>query len=636
MKKLDMLTKNNIEDNIDVIAKYFPNCISEKNGVRVINEEILLLELGVDKENYSKEKYHLNWPGKIQSLISANTRSKSTLRPDLKSSKNFEATKNIYIEGDNLEALKIIEETYLGKIKLVYADPPYNTGGDLLYKNNYIDNNKSYMQKSDQVDNEGFLKTTNTETNGKYHSDWLSMMHERIRKARNLLSDDGFFVITIDHYELFNLGNLCDEIFGYSNRVGIVTVFINPKGRQHERFFSASTEYMLVYAKNLDEAVFNSVAIDEKKKEEFDFGDENDKKYRLDDFIRARTSTERSKKPNFWYPIYVSKDLSKITLEKTSNYIEVFPIKNKKEFTWKTIKETFAERNAQGEYQAVEEDGSIVIKNKFYESQVLHNIWHDKKYFSEFNGTNIVKALFDGKNIFPYPKSLYALIDLLKITTNDEDIILDIFSGSATTAHAVMHLNKEENANRRFILIQIPDFTDKDSEAYKAGYKTIAEIGKERIRRAGNKIKNEIVDENLKNIFDDGFKSFVIDSSNFKDVYYTPDNTNQSDLVDIAFNIKEDRTEEDLLFQIFLDWGIDLASTIEEKQIENKKIFIVKDENFIACLHDSLSEKLITELALLKPSKVVFKDSSFKNSSDKINAEQIFKSLSSNTDLRVI
>lgn len=334
-------------------------------------------------------------------------------------------TENLLIDGNNLIALHSIKEQFSAKIKMIYIDPPYNTGGStdiFTYNNNFK------------------------------HSTWLTFIKNRLDVAKDLLRDDGFIALTIDHEELFYIGALADEIFGRTNRVGIVTVYINPKGRQHEKFFSASTEYMLVYAKNINKAKFNDIALDKEKAESFDLED-SEGKYRLEKFIRARTNTLRKNKPNFWYPIYVSQDLQHVTSEKKNGYLEVLPIQNGKEFTWKVKKGTFEERNTNGFFVAEKVKGNIEIFHKYREQQVFKNIWLDKKYFPEFQGTNLLKKIL-GETDFSYPKSLYAVLDTLKIMTNDGDIILDFFAGSGTTGHAVFELNEEDKGKRKFILIE--------------------------------------------------------------------------------------------------------------------------------------------------------------------------------------
>ncbi len=357
----------------------------------------------------------------LVSLRGAKATKQSLFRTDEKG----DIKDNLIIKGNNLLVLHSLKKRFAGKVKLIYIDPPYNTGGP---------------------------QDTFTYNNSFKHSSWLTFIKNRLEIAKELLRDDGFIAITIDHVELFYLGELADEIFGRENRIGIVTIYINPKGRQHEKFFAASTEYMLVYAKNIKVAKFNKVILDEEKAKQFNMEDEYGR-YRLDPFMRARTDTLRKNKPNFWYPIYVSKDLNKITLEKKPDYYEVFPFKNGKEFTWKTLPETFNERNYGGYFVAKKEDGGIVIYHKFYEQQVLKNIWIDKKYFPEFQGTQLLKKLL-GESRFSYPKSLYAVLDTLKIMTKNDDLILDFFAGSGTTGHATLELNKQDGGRRRFILVE--------------------------------------------------------------------------------------------------------------------------------------------------------------------------------------
>ena len=338
---------------------------------------------------------------------------------------------NLIIKGNNLIALHSLKQQFRGQVKLIYIDPPYNTGGStdsFSYNNEFK------------------------------HSTWLTFIRNRIEIAKELLKNDGFMAVTIDHVELFYLGVLLDEIFGQENRIGIVTIYINPKGRQHERFFSAATEHMLVYAKDISKAKFNKVALDKDKIESFDKRDEEGN-YRLEQFIRVRSNTSRTSKPKFWYPIYVSKDLKDIRLTKKKDYHEVFPINNGREFTWKTKSETFEKRNVGDYFVAVEQHGQIIILHKYREQQVIKNLWTDKKYFPEFQGTNLLKNLL-GKNLFSYPKSLYAVLDTLKIMTGNDDIILDFFAGSGTTAHAVLELNTQDNGDRKFILVEQMDYVE--------------------------------------------------------------------------------------------------------------------------------------------------------------------------------
>ncbi len=424
----------------------FKNKIGLTEGDEFISErkEVVLswpykdcvLEGGMTKEDQKRDEIFWNQtlaPDEISRLLDQKVFTNAK-RIDKNGEHKFDGFKtdengnikdNLIIKGNNLLALHSLKKRFAGRVKLIYIDPPYNTGGP---------------------------QDTFTYNNSFKHSTWLTFIKNRLEIAKSLLQEDGFIAITIDHVELFYLGALADEIFGKENRIGIVTIYINPKGRQHEKFFTASTEYMLVYAKNIKAAKFNKVILDEEKAKKFNLEDERGR-YRLEPFIRARTDTLRKNKPDFWYPIYVSKDLKEIILERKPNYYEVWPVKNGKEFTWKTIPETFDERNSKGYFVAKKENERIVIYHKFYEQQVLKNIWIDKKYFPEFQGTQLLKKLL-GESKFSYPKSLYAVRDTLKIMTKNDDLILDFFAGSGTTGHATLELNKQDGGKRKFILVE--------------------------------------------------------------------------------------------------------------------------------------------------------------------------------------
>ncbi|KXJ98594.1 MAG: DNA modification methylase [Acidobacteria bacterium OLB17] len=658
-----MHTPDFTNENIARIAELFPNCVTESRDEkgevkRAIDFDQLRQELSGSIVEGPQERYQLNWPGKREALLTANAPIAKTLRPCREESVDFDTTKNLFIEGDNLDALKLLQETYLGKVKMIYIDPPYNTGNDILYKNDYSSAQREYEVDAGLRTDDGLRAVTNTESNGRYHSDWLSMMYARIRLARNFLKEDGIFVITIDHYEIYNLGEVCDEVFGYENRLGLVTVYINPKGRNQEKFFSPCTEYMLVYARDIKSAYFREVVIDDEKAEEFIYEDEKGK-FRYDGFMRARTSASREAKPSMWYPLYVSEDLKTITTKKTANFHEVYPETPNGQFSWKTTPETFDDRNQNEYFKAELVNGSVFIFNKYYENQIFKNIWTDKKYFPEFNGTQVIKKLFDGKSYFDFPKSIYAVKDIVKIITENDDLVMDFFAGSGTTAHSVMELNSEDGGRRNYVLVQIPAAVDAKSEAGKDGYSEISAVTMERIRRAGKTIKDEAGLNGVN--LDIGFRVLKIDSSNMKDVYYSPDEQAQANLLDQVTNIKEDRTAEDLLFQVLLDWGVDLSLPIvreristtentESTEASNKssvnsvssvvnkgfEVFFVDENALAACFDDGVSEDLIKELAKRQPLRVVFRDSGFASDDAKINAEQIFNQMSPGTEVRSI
>jgi adenine-specific DNA-methyltransferase len=639
MEKLDLQTPNFTDENIQKLSELFPNCVTEDADGKAIDFDQLRQELSNNIIEGNQERYQLTWPGKAKSIVTANTPINKTLRPNREESKDFDNTENLYIEGDNLEVLKLLQETYLGKIKVVYVDPPYNTGNDILYKNDFFDSQEDYLELSEQVSSEGFISTTNTETNGRFHSDWLSMMFPRVKLSRSLLADNGMLILAIDHNELNTLTSICDEIFGNSNRLGIVSVVHKPEGRNQAKYFGPSNEFMLFYAKNIDFCKFNDTVLDDELLKSFDKSDDAGV-YKLKNFIRMSDGkySLRINKPDFFYSVYLNPQNLKISTKSSEDFnIEILPITAAgQERTWKTTEKTLIERFDCGNIVPVQRDsGEWELYEKLRANQVIKTHWIDKKYHAYHYGTKVVDGLMEAKT-FDFPKSLRLIFDTLKLTTKENDLVLDVFSGSATTAHAVMQLNAEDGGNRKFIMAQIPEATDEKSEAYKAGYKNIAEIGKERIRRAGEKIKEDNVDKEGINDLDVGFRVLKVGSSNMKDTYYNPDNTQQSNLLDLASNIKDSRTEEDLLFQVLLDWGVDLTLKIERKDIAGKSVYFVDDDTLAACFEENINEDFVKELAKTQPLRVVFKDGSFASDDVKINIEQIFKHTSVHTDIKVI
>ena len=640
MEKIKQTTTDITEHNIEKVAKLFPNVITEstdENGniKKAIDFERLKQELSrgiaTDEENYD-----FTWVGKKQALIEANTPTNKTLRPCKAESVNWDKTENIYIEGDNLEVLKLLQETYLNKIKMIYIDPPYNTGKDLLYRNNFLSNLEEYEEELCIEDEEGNKLFKNTETNGRFHSNWCSMMYERLKLARNLLTDDGFIVIAIDDNELFNLGSICDEIFGCENRIGVVTVVHKPEGRNQAKFFGTSNEYALFYSKNKDIANFENVVLDPAIAEKYNLKD-NKGNYRLQNFIRLTDGklAYRSVRPKFWYPIYVDCENNIITTDKDKypNLIPVYPkTKLGVEMSWKVLPKSAEELIKNNELEInKDEDGFISIMEKIRETQVIKTHWIRKEYNAIQYGTKIVNNLF-GTKYFDFPKSIFLIEDTLKLTTKKDSIVLDFFSGSATTAHAVMQLNAEDGGNRKFIMVQLPEQCNEESEAYQDGYKNICEIGKERIRLAGK----QLIEQTGKKDLDIGFRVFKIDESNMKDVYFSPDEYNQGTLDQIESNIKEDRNSEDLLFSCMLNWGLELSLPHKIEKIGNNEIHIVNENELVACFDTNISEEVIRKIADIHPLRVVFRDNSFGKDSDRINIEEIFKLKSPNTKIKVL
>ena len=632
MDKLKLHTPNLTDDNTAKIAALFPHCVLEGK----IDFNLLKQELSNSIIDGSQERYQLNWVGKREALLTANAPIAKTLRPCREESVNFDTTENLYIEGDNLDALKLLQETYLNKVKMIYIDPPYNTGNDFIYEDDFAENTADYLQRSNQKDESGNRLTANPESNGRFHSDWLSMMYPRLKLARNLLRDDGVIFISIDDNEQANLKRLCDEVFGEQNFVANIVWQSKSGGGHDEKCIVKEAEYMQVFAKNKLSTIFGRRNIENTNYKLEDQYVSVRGRYLLNKLDRMMRGEHYSEALN--YPI-TSPDGNDIWAgnkkQKTSDWNWRW---SKTKVEW-GIKNDFLviQKNNQGEwavyskqYEKMNHNGEPVERDYPYRSVILS---------SEFNttqgGSELLK-LFES-NLFDYAKPSKFMEKVLNIgATKENDIILDFFSGSATTAHAVMQLNAEDGGKRKFIMVQIPEACDPKSEAFKAGYKTIADIGKERIRRAGQKIKtdNVLTAPDL----DIGFRVLKIDSSNMNEVYYSPDALSKDDLHRFVDNIKPDRSDEDLLFQVLLDWGVDLSLPLERKTIADKPVFVVADDAIVACFdrNGGVTEAFITELATLKPLRAVFCDAGFASDSVKINIEQIFKLLSPSTDIKTI
>ncbi|CAH0121373.1 hypothetical protein PAE9249_03901 [Paenibacillus sp. CECT 9249] len=622
MNKLTMKSMDLTEKNIEKIAELFPNVITEardEDGTlkRAVDFDLLKQELSDILVEGDKERYQLTWPGKKQAIINANTPIDKTLRPVQEDSVDWENTQNLYIEGDNLDVLKLLQESYLNKVKCIYIDPPYNTGNDFIYKDDFRESTDEYLEESGQKDADGIRLFQNTESNGRFHSDWLTMMYSRLKITRNLLKDDGVIFISIDDGELDNIKKVCCEVFGEENFLGI---FIW-KSRQivdsrNKSRLSVDHEYVLIFCKNIENFRLLGKSIDSTKYSNPD----NDPRgpWMSNSILGLANSTQR---PNLHYNITDPKTGLEYTPPEDSG--------------WRYSKETMREKIL---------EGRIIFPNK------ADGRPREKKYISELssqftgissilleedvgftlNGSREVRGLLDGK-YFDFPKPVSLVKSLLNQCENNEMVVLDFFSGSATTAHAVMQLNAEDGGNRKYIMVQLPEETEENSEAYKAGYKNICEIGKERIRRAAKKIKEETGAD-----IDYGFRVYRLDSSNMKDVYYTPDKLGQAVLDDLASNIKEDRTSEDLLTQVMLECGLELSLPMETKQIDGRSVHYVAGNSLVACFDDDIPESLIEEIAKDEPLRVVFRDRSFADDSARINVEERFKMLSPNTEIQVL
>jgi adenine-specific DNA-methyltransferase len=612
-----------VETNINKLKALFPEIVTEGK----IDFKVLQEVLGQELEE-GEEYYRFTWAGKAKARREAQKPSTGTLRPVPEESVDWDTTKNLYIEGDNLEVLKLMQKSYNGTIKLICTDPPYNTGRDILYKNDYSDNLGKYKKLTSQIDDNNNLLTTNSDSDGRFHSNWLNILYPTLRLSRNLLRQDGIFCIAIDHYELQNLIKICDEVYGEENKLGIISVVHKPEGRNQSKFFGESNEFMLVYAKSKKYCNFQQVALDEEKAKEFS---ENDDKgtFKRKNFIRKSDGkySLRENKPDFYYPIYVSPDLQSLSIHPESGYTAIYPVTEAgQERTWKTTGVTAEERISEKTLFCVNENENLVIYEKLREAQVIKTHWIEKKYHAYHFGTKIVDSLLNAKT-FDFPKSLPLIEDVIKLMTAQDDIILDFYSGSATTAHAVMNMNLKDDSKRTHIQVQLPEPTLSKSEAFKSGYKRITEIGKERIRRAGKKIKETNL-EKAKNL-DIGFKVFKLDTSNIKGWDGNPDNLNES-LFDAQDNIKTDRSEHDVLYEILLKYGLDLTLPIEEKIIEGKTVFSVGYGALFICLADNITNKIAEGIGAWKEElqpevcRVVFKDSGFTDV-EKTNSAQTLK-----------
>lgn len=648
--ELRMKSKCIADENYAMLSKMFPNAVTERivgydeNGKavieRAIDADVLRQEISCSVVEGNDERYQFTWPDKKKSILLANAPVVATLRPCKEESVDFDNTGNLYIEGDNLDVLKLLQETYLGKVKIIYIDPPYNTGNDFIYEDDFTERIKDYVEHSGQYDGDGNRLVKNVDSNGRFHTDWLNMMYSRLKLAKNLLADDGVIFISIDDNEMENLRKICSEIFGASNYVNHFAWICNITGRQISGKGAAKTwESILVYAKDINMISEFNINISFAKNKMPDTYKGFNKDIRRDDigeFAVGDTLYNHNRKfneetrPNLVFSIFYNPVTEEIVPgeigEVKVGFVELLPHANgdgtHKYHAWRWSRQKIVNEsynlivlpNSSGGYE-------VYTRIRDFNTTLLKDLITNVS-----NGDTEVQKLFGGKKYFDYPKS----VDLLKIligAVKDKDaLILDFFSGSATTAHATMQLNREDGGNRQYIMVQIPDGIDEKSEAYKDGYHNLCEIGKERIRLAGAEIKEA----------DIGFRVLKLDSSNMKDIYYNPAQIQQQSLFDSTDNIKEDRTPEDLLFQVMLDLGILLSSKIEEKTIAGKKVFNVADGFLIACFDNDVTEKTVKAVAQEKPYYAVFRDSSMANDSVATNFEQIFATYSPETVRKVL
>lgn len=636
MDKLNMHTPNLADENYAKLAALFPNAVTESidpetgEVVRAIDKDVLMQEINTHVVEGREERYQFTWPDKRKAVLAANAPISAALRPVRADSVGKDGTpggwdsENIYIEGDNLDVLKLLRETYLGKVKMIYIDPPYNTGNDFVYPDDFAEDTDSYMARSGQYDEQGNRLTPNPESNGRFHTDWLNMMYPRLRVAKDLLAEDGLVFVSIDDCELTNARKICDEIFGACNSIDTIIWKKRYGGGAKEKWLVSLQEYVLLYCKNADllGELFTPLS-KENIDRYYQKKDENYAKrggYRIHPLEATKSMDERT---NLVYPI------------PAPDGSEIWP---KRQWLWSKDR-TYAAlanneleiyRGNNGEWQVatkqylIDENGNE-RKGKMF--SIIEDIYTQ-------HGTNEMLKLLGNAKIFPFPKPSSFIKQLLMVGTCKNSIVVDFFSGSATTAHAVMQLNAEDGGHRQFIMVQLPEACDEKSEAYKAGYKNICEIGKERIRRAGRKIKEEagLTAQDL----DIGFRVLRLDSSNMQDVYYNPAALTQSMLDMTTDNIKPDRTPEDLLFQVMLELGVPLSSEIAETTIDGHKVFDVADGFLLACFDAGVTTETVAAIAKRHPYYAVFRDSSLQSDSVAANFEQIFEAYSPTTVRKVL
>ena len=643
MDKMRMETPDLTAANVEKIGALFPNCITEttdENGKpkKAINFDLLRQVLSHDVMD-GDETYEFTWVGKKAAIVEANKPIRKTLRPCPEESVSWDTTENLYIEGDNLEVLKLLQESYLGKVKLIYIDPPYNTGNDFIYRDDFKVSTEAYEEDSGVVDSDGNRLFKNTDANGRFHSDWCSMIYSRLLLARNLLSDDGLICISIDGNEIDNLRKICSEVFGEDNYVTEIVVQNNPRGRQSDSFVATTHEYLLCFAKNAATCIVNGTPLTDEQRQEYQYSDDKGA-YRLLGLRQRGVASLREDRPEMFFPIYVNPDTLEVSLESKNGWEIVIPKKSDgREGRWMWGKQkciTDFERlvprmiERRGEYDIFVKD--YLDRDGGTRTRKYKTIWDDKSINNQV-GTQEVKALLGG-DYMSFPKSEAYIKMICQMGSLKDSIVMDFFSGSATTAHAVMDLNNEDGGTRKFIMVQLQEECDENSAAYKAGYKTICDLGKERIRRAGIKIKEEnpLLTQNL----DTGFRVFKLDDSNMNDVYYAAGDYTQDLLTMLESNVKSDRSDLDLLFGCLLEWGLPLSMPYKSEKIEGCTVHTYNDGDLIACFYKNIPDTVIKEIARRQPLRAVFRDSSFSGSPAKINVGEIFKMLAPDTRVKVI
>ena len=632
--RMELQSADGAQLNLDALYQIAPSCFTEvaapgTGGVkRVVNFDVLRQLIGDNAVEDAPEIYEFNWVGKQAARAEVLKPIKKTLRPVKEDSVDWDNTQNLYIEGDNLEVLKLLQKSYLGKVKMIYIDPPYNTGNDFVYHDDFAMSADEYAEASGALDELGNKYIKNMDSNGRFHSDWCSMMYSRLMVARTLLKEDGVIFISIDDNEVENLRKICDEVFGESNKIAQLVIENNPRGRQSDAFFATSHEYLLCYASNIDSATITGMSLSEKQKAEYKYEDEIGR-YRLLGLRQRGVASLREDRPEMFFPIWVNPEDSSISLTYVEDWEEVIPKKSDgREGRWMWGKQKCINESNRlvAKLVSTRREFDIFVKdylNKDGEQRTrkYKTIWSDKILNNQI-GTQEVKAILGG-DYMSFPKSTEYIKTIIQTGTSSSSLILDFFSGSATTAHAVMQLNAEDGGNRQYIMVQLPEETPEDSEARKAGYNTIPDIAKERIRRAGKKIKEEspLTTADL----DTGFRVFRLDEGNYEDVKRSPKEFKQDQLDLFLNNIKTDRNDLDLLFGCMLDWGVQLSLPMTQEVVDGKTIYTVNDGDLVACFAENVSEDVVKAMAEKMPLRVIFRDSCFAQDADKINIYETFK-----------
>ena len=619
-KKLDMTSKNWLNQNTQFIAERFPNCVTETEDGLKVDFELLQQELSGDVVSGSKERYRLEWPGKRQAMVNANLPTTKTLRPVREDSVDFDNTENLYIEGDNLEVLKILQESYLGKIKMIYIDPPYNTGKDFVYKDNFTQDSDEYKAESGQTDEYNRRLVSNPDTSGRYHSDWLSMMYPRLKLARNLLTEDGVIFISIDDHEVASLRRICDEIWGESNFVSNVIWQKKYSPQNDAKYLSNMHDHVLLYAKNKE--VWRPIPLPRTQKQNSAYKNPDHDPRGPWKATDATCNKSRSERPNLFYPI------------KKPDGSEVMPLETR---VWRYSKDVHEQKASDNRvWWGKSGNNSIPAYKSFLNEvkagRVPTTIWsYDDAGHTQSAKQELNKLIPESPFDTPKPTKLLKLAAQIAVSPNDGDIVLDFFSGSGTVGDAVMQMNASDGGNRRVIQVQIPEEVNVKSAAFSAGYSKITDIARERLIRSSQAIAKDD-----KVIFDGGFKVYRVDESNMEDVYYQPQTLDQGNMDMFASNIKADRTSEDLLTQVLLDWGLPLTLKTQKTIIEGKEAFKVAGDSLYACFDEGLDEAFAKAVAAEKPLRLVVKDSAFASDTAKVNVQQLLKQLSPNTELKVL